>query len=167
MEWHKTEQEETEKFRELMTVFCRGDREAVQLAEDLLYITHVWDDLYDRDKERTTEEINICFTRAMAHIPLNFVYQQNVRDFGLLSLLTALTWQIANRFEDGNEDELIGSFILRNTLLVMIYFIILLSGARRNDDNWGIRAGEKFFREMFKGYADKYKFFLTEMGERK
>lgn len=161
-----TESEDFDKFRELITVFCRGDADAVRLCEDFLQVAHIWDDLYDKDKELPVQYINKAFCNALGNIPRNPYYQSHIQEYSVLSLLAALTWQIANKFENGNEDELIGSFILRNTLILIVYFTILLSGVKINDDTWGIDIGESFFREFYQGFHNKYEFFLSEMRQK-
>lgn len=159
-----SETEDIRKFREILEVYCLKDGDAIRLCEDYLYITHLWDDLFDKDKERSIGEINQAFCKALAHIPMNPVYQDNVKELAALSLIAALTWQIANRFENSqNPDELIGSFILRNSLMNLIYFIVIATGARAGDDSWGIDFGEQFFKEMFEGFHGKYLRFLSEM----
>lgn len=158
------EQHEIDKFRDILEVFCLKDQDSIRLCEDYLYVTHVWDDLFDQDKERSIGEINQAFCKALAHIPMNPVYQDNVKELSALSLIAALTWQIANRFEKSqNPDELLGSFILRNSLMNLIYFIVLATGARAEDDAWGIDMGEQFFKDMFEGFHGKYLRFLSEM----
>ncbi len=161
-----SEREEMKKFREILEVYCLRDFEAIRLCEDYLHVAHIWDDLYDKDKDVSPYQLNKAFCGVLGHIPMNPIYQAHVKEFASLSLLTALTWQIANRFESGNADQLMGSFILRNTLMVLIYFIILLAGAKNDDDSWGIDVGTEFFREMFDGFHGKYLAFLSEMGQK-
>src|SRR5574343_188825 len=147
--WRDFEEKETIRFKNLMHKYCLGNSWASKLCEDFLYVAHIWDDLYDQDKDRNIEEVNWAFCKALGAIPMNPIYQEHVQAFSALTLMAAMTWQIANRFENGNDDEKIGSFILRNTLLMIVYFTILVSGAKASNDTWGINIGEDFFREMF------------------
>lgn len=161
------EVQEFQKLKDLMNTVCLGDEQAVNLCLDFLNIAHTWDDLIDKDKDIGPVEINRAFCNALGTIPMNPIYQEYIREFAVLSLLSAMTWQVANKFESGNEDELIGSFILRNTLMTLVYFIVLISGTRRYDEEWGIIVGEAFFKEMFNGFGQKFRFFLDEMKDKK
>jgi hypothetical protein len=151
------------RVRQLLQAFCKDDQDAVRLCEDLLYVSHIWDDLYDGDKDVNPTDINAAFCKALGHIPMNPVYHSSIQVMSVLSLIAALTWRIANKFEKGSEDEKIGSFILRNGLLHVIYFVIIMAGAKHGEPEWGITCGEQFWKEFFSGYHQKYLDFLKEM----
>ena len=51
-----------------------GDADAVRLLDGLGFVAHVWDDLIDRDKAVTPEQINAAFETALVHVPTNPVY---------------------------------------------------------------------------------------------
>jgi len=165
-EWKEAEDKEVLRVREMLEGFCLGDENAVNLCENFIYISHLWDDLQDKDKERTPREINVAFCKALGQIPMSPIYQANVAQMAPLTLIAANTWRIANRLESGNADDKIGSLILRNGLLHLIYFIIMCAGAAHNKPEWAIDIGEQFFRDMFKGYAKQYWDFLEELDEK-
>jgi hypothetical protein len=165
-EWREEEEKEVLKVRELLMQYCMGDEVAVQLCEDLLYVAHVFDDIYDKDKDRTPQEINAAYAKALGDIPNNPLYQANIMQIAPMTLLTIQTWQISNRLESGSMDDKIGSFILRNSLLHLIYLIIMIVGASKKKPNWSLDVGEMFFKDFFKGYHNQYIAFLDEMEEK-
>jgi hypothetical protein len=165
-DWQEAEDKEALRVRELLQTYCLDDPNAVQLCEDFLYISHIWDDIQDKDKERTPREINEAFCKALGQVPMNPFYQANVLQIAPLTLMASLTWRIANRFESGNADERLGSFILRNALLHIIYFVMLRIGEIKGKPNFGIDVGELFWKDFFKGYHSKYLEFMEELDER-
>jgi hypothetical protein len=139
----------------------RGNRDALSLCADLLYVGHLWDDLIDKDKPLTDEQINSGFSAMVAKIPMNPFFQEHVRELGPLLMSVILQWKDANKLEaDGSPHERAMAYMLRNALLQVMAFCIWLIGG----DGWYEEAGDKFQRLCAAELGEAFGAFMEEMG---
>jgi hypothetical protein len=93
----------------------RGDADAAAFCLAVCSIVQCWDDLIDRDKPVSPEQINRAFWTALVEMPRNSFYR---RFFDLLNPLwiTGIqNWHAANFMEaGGTEPELEIAFIIRS-----------------------------------------------------
>jgi hypothetical protein len=137
------------------------DRDAFALCVDLIYCGHLWDDLIDKDKVRTDEEINDCFTAMLGRVPRNPFFQRHVQDLAPLMMSAILQWKDANKLEaNGDENERAMAYMLRNALLQVAAYCIYLKGG---DELYSV-AGEQFQRMCSKDIHSLYEAFAKEMG---
>lgn len=80
-----------------------GNPNACALMEDLAFVSHLWDDLIDGDKERSIDAINRAFEIALVRIPGNSFYQQNFAQLHPLVQSGVIGYLTANRFESDKE----------------------------------------------------------------
>lgn len=72
-----------------------GNMHAAAFVDDLCYVAHLWDDLIDKDKTRSDDDINKAFILVFINIPSNPFYRENfdvlhpVLFSGILGYLTA------------------------------------------------------------------------------
>jgi hypothetical protein len=57
-----------------LTEYLKDDTNARKLVIDLLFVGHLWDDLIDKDLERTDEDINRAFRTMLVDNQLNPFY---------------------------------------------------------------------------------------------
>ena len=80
-----------------------GDVAAAQLLNDLSYVSHVWDDLIDKDKERTATEINDAFERMLIGIPNNSFFLQHRQNLTPIMYTGIIGFLTANEMEKSND----------------------------------------------------------------
>lgn len=107
----------------------RGDMEALAFIEALHQIVDLWDDLIDRDKCVSDEEISLAFTNALISLPRNSFY---VRHFSLLNPLidAGITdWHTANALEATKDEiNLREAYVLRCSLLTVTIMVAKIIG---------------------------------------
>jgi hypothetical protein len=135
--------------------FYQQDQYAVKMAVELLFIGHLWDDLVDRDKVRTDEDINNAFTIALGELPINpyfpAVYHM-IRN-------AICQWECANAIAGESPDTNLTSFLIRNALLEIVHYLIFLVGGPA----WMKEQGADFWRFFGQGMAKQYDGFLKEV----
>ena len=83
------------------TVF--RDENAAAIMSMLIYATHIWDDLIDRDKEPTGEQINYAFWCMLVGIPKNPLYQALFQRLHPVLEAGVLSWMASNVLERWRE----------------------------------------------------------------
>jgi hypothetical protein len=76
-----------------------GDQDALNMYRMLVDLSHLWDDLVDRDKATTEAEINNAFLICLVYLPLNPFYQKIQRDILPMWITVVSAYQTANQFE--------------------------------------------------------------------
>lgn len=113
----------------LFEEFLKGDAEAVQFAVRIFRAAHIWDDLVDKDKPVTDEELYAVFWDLLINLPADRFYQKN---FGLLSgtLINAMmNWRIANTLErEGGQKDKSIAFVLRGAYVDILTASALIVG---------------------------------------
>lgn len=121
--------------------FLKGDKYALLFCLDLLYISHLWDDLLDVDNERTGEDINEAFIRSLWRIPNNPFYRQ-CQPALLPMMYNALTmWLESNSLKKAAGNGKVAAFALENAIIEIIHFCILVKGTI----DWAREVGPEFW----------------------
>ena len=139
--------------------FFQGNVDAANLCADLLYVAHLWDDLIDKDKTRTDDEINAAFLKIFGAIPFNPFYQQNAGFLAPQIHNASLVWLDSNVLQTGNENDKFLAFMIRNALLNVCHFCMLLIGG----EEYTLKKGPEFWRFVGNTYSDIYRDFLKEV----
>jgi hypothetical protein len=109
--------------------FLKGDAEAVQFAVRIFRAAHIWDDLVDKDKPVTDEELYAVFWDLLINLPADRFYQKH---FSLLSstLMNAMmNWRVANTLErEGSEKDKSIAFVLRGAYVDILTVSALIVG---------------------------------------
>jgi hypothetical protein len=129
---------------ERLEYFLKGDKQALLFCLDLLYVAHLWDDLIDRDVERTGEDINQGFIKSLAGIPNNPFYQQCMPALLPMMYNALCMWLEANELKKGNKDQKVTAFTLDNAVIEIIHFCILIKGTI----DWAREVSSEFW-ELF------------------
>lgn len=80
-----------------------GDEYALQMFRMFGDLAHIWDDLVDKDKERTEDEINHAFAVALVYLPANPFYQRIQPQILPMWLSVIYAFQTANAFEEAKD----------------------------------------------------------------
>jgi hypothetical protein len=102
-----------------------GDEDAARLVNDLFYISHLWDDLIDRDKLRTDAEINNAFRLCLIAIPSNPFYQRWAAQLIPLLHNGIVSYEAANAMEKTGDGLLVDmAYQMRNAVGPIGVFVI-------------------------------------------
>lgn len=130
----------------------RGDEEAVSFVETLHSITHVWDDLVDRDKPAMSEgTINGAFYDAMVGILRNGFYVEHFDELNFLIEQGIKDWFIANQAERAGNYAL--SFTMRGSIIRVFAHCAYLIGG----EEWGQLVAEEMYQLAFDDFTDYVK----------
>lgn len=82
-----------------------GDQAGVDMAWAIANMTHIWDDLIDKDKPVSDESINNMMRIALIQLPSNRVYQkvQSVAPAFWAAIISA--YEAANKFEKDKDEK--------------------------------------------------------------
>lgn len=124
---------------ELSTLFrevCAGDESAVEFLTAMVGVLHLWDDLIDKDKPVTDDDINAAFWDALVVLPRNQFYQRHFSDLNPILVTAILSWKTANEFER-NRESLDIAFVIRSAYVDLILMTALLCGGRARAERLG------------------------------
>lgn len=139
--------------------WLNGDTDALQLCGALLYVAHLWDDLIDKDKERTDEEINHAFQAILAEMTRNRFYTEHSQQLAPLIASAALQYPIANKLERGSDGEKIMAFAMRNALLHIVPHCFFLIGGLAHYN----QCAEEYYRYTATDLRGLFSTFWKEM----
>jgi hypothetical protein len=76
-----------------------GNEYALHMYRMLVDLVHTWDDLIDKDREVSEQEINNAFLIALVYMPSNPFYRQ-IQEHIMPMWVTVLSaYEVANKFE--------------------------------------------------------------------
>jgi len=78
----------------------KGNTAARDLFNHFVELSHIWDDLVDKDKAVSTEQINRAFILALVVIPENPVYQALGQEMRTLFSTAIAGYLTANAYEE-------------------------------------------------------------------
>lgn len=137
----------------------RNNADAVRLALELRHISHVLDDLVDRDKPVSDEQIRSAFWRALIVLPANAFYAENLAYLHPLMSAALVNWQIANVFERGSLEDRHMAHCLRYDLATVLVMIANLIGGPK----WAESVGPEIRRRCQRQPLGEY---LEELNKR-
>lgn len=114
------------KDAEVIYNFLMGNKEATDFVLRVYQIFHIWDDLIDKDKEITNEEINKVFWIALIELPDDPFYRANYLMLKPILINSIINWKAANVLEKEKEFNI--SFILRGAYIDILTMCALLVG---------------------------------------
>ena len=113
---------------ELLQYTLQGHEEAIKLINDLSTVSQLWDDLIDRDKPVSNNEINKAFILLLSDLPRNSFYAKYQLELLPLTEAAILDWLTANTFEDDPEYHAAASVLRDNLALVIIGSAKIIGG---------------------------------------
>lgn len=104
----------------LLRVVC-GNESAAHFLDLITNILHLWDDLQDKDKPITAEDINLAFWNALIELPRNAFYRQNFAELNPILAVAIQNWHAANEMEatESADDKQI-AFIVRSSYVDLV-----------------------------------------------
>ena len=125
-----------------LSFFLRDNQPALKLALDIIYVSHLWDDLIDGDVDRSADDINNAFIKAFRSIPNNIFYQSlpeiAKQQLNGLIISAAMQYKDSTQLELGDEDDRFMAFVIRNAILGIIHYLMLLVGGEEWIDEQGV-----------------------------
>lgn len=102
----------------LLLEFLRGDKAATSFVVRVFRALHVWDDLIDKDKKVTDDEIHAVFWDLLITLPADPFYQAHLHLLSSTLVNAVINWNIANKMErEGNDKDKSIAFILRGAYI--------------------------------------------------
>jgi hypothetical protein len=105
-----------------------GDPEAVRFCESFFFITQIWDDLVDGDKQRDIEDVNRAFWLSLVEMPANAFYLRHAAHLNAFIAQAACAWFDANTLETGTTHDKTLAFVLRDAVGGLISHCAYLLG---------------------------------------
>jgi hypothetical protein len=140
--------------RENLLTWLRGDEAAVRFVEDVAYVTQVWDDLIDRDKPVSDDQINGAFERLFIAVPRNSFYRTYFAELQPLVEQMIVDWHTANALERGTTQDRMAAWMLRDSLTAVVIRAAILIGGYA----WGLECAPQIRRfvhdEPFEEYRE-------------
>jgi hypothetical protein len=139
----------------LFSDFLLGDAEAIQFVVRVFRALHVWDDLIDRDKNLTDDEVNSVFWDLLVVLPVDPFYVRNLALLNSTLVNAIINWHIANKLErEGDEKDKSIAFILRGAYIDILSASAFVVGGM----NWAEEIGPAIRRwaheETFTQYME-------------
>lgn len=132
--------------------FLQGHHAAIDCVWLIFSIGHVWDDLIDRDRHVTDEEIHAAFWQALVLLPTNSFYVQHITTLYPILLNTIVNWRAATAMErTGEARDREVAFVLRAGYADLLSMSALLVGGQE----WSIQVTPEIRRWMHEeSYAE-------------
>ena len=81
-----------------------GNQDALNVFRMFVDLSHLWDDLVDKDKEATEDEINNAFLICLVYLPANPFYRSIQEQILPMWLTVVSAYQTANKFERDKDE---------------------------------------------------------------
>jgi hypothetical protein len=88
-----------------MLGWMAGNQEAVDAVNTICAICDVWDDLVDRDKPVSPEDINSAFTKAFIGLQLNSFYKRYESQYFAVVTVGINAWLDANELQKSSAEK--------------------------------------------------------------
>lgn len=110
-----------------------GDRDALDLYERLVFVSHSWDDLIDKDKPVSSATINDLVANLILYLPGNpfFRKHEEAMRAGILAAMTG--YRAANIMErSGDEHKIELAHYVRYSVVNLVMFMLgVIHGSER------------------------------------
>jgi len=152
----KTEEEQTMELQQKLAFYLKGDPGAVNFCLLLIYIAHTWDDLIDKDKPVSDEDIHKAFWTSLITLNYNQFFRANI-DLLLPVMASAiLQWLDANKLENMDERAKRLAYVYRASISQILNYCALLVGGL----DWATKVGPDMrllYEESFEDFKKSVK----------
>jgi len=145
--------EQEKRFVENLRKVLLDDAEAITYCLQLTYVSHIWDDLIDKDKPIKDEEIHNAFRICLYDIQKNPFYRKYQDELLPITLNCILQWQDATRMERGDDHDKHMAYMLRVSLISLFAHCALLVGGTE----WAYKIGPEVRRIYSEDFGDYMK----------
>jgi hypothetical protein len=81
-----------------------GDQNAYNLFQMFIELSHTWDDIVDKDKEVSEDQVNNAFLIALVYMPSNPFYQRIQSAILPMWIPVVSAYKTANKFEQDKDE---------------------------------------------------------------
>lgn len=143
-----------ERRAELREIF-RDDEHAVDFFCSWIRLTEVWDDLVDRDRAVTNEDIHDAFWIALVVLPGSPLYAQHGATLRATMLAAILAWHDSNamRAERGGAEDMLTAHVVRYQVVDVALAVIAERHGWRYAATQGPRLRRMFRCETFPDFV--------------
>jgi hypothetical protein len=146
---------------ELFLWAVKGDRVAADFLHKVTDLAHTWDDLVDRDKPVTDNQINVAFFDALT-LSNNAFYARYRAMLEPILINSIINWRVATTLERSEDSKVLPiSFILRSSYVDLLTMSACLIGGMNWAEDVGIAARQMVHGE---GYDKYLSALITERG---
>ena len=125
-----------------------GNMDAINMCDMISTLTHVWDDMVDRDKILTEADINNAFRIALIYLPSNKFYQHIQPQILPLWVVIVSAYEAANTYQKNKDEHGIElAHTLRHTAAHIFAYTIEICV--------GPELAKIYIPEMWKGISDE------------
>lgn len=111
---------DTEHFERIALSVLR-DADAARFVAQVCAAAHLFDDLADRDREVTPEQVLAAFRALLVEIPANPFYRRNFEQLHPLFDTFILSWGTANVLERGDDEERLRvAYVIRSDYMNLV-----------------------------------------------
>jgi len=144
-------------FEERAAYFLRNHQSAMEFVRAVFNVFHVWDDLIDRDREVTDEEVMTAFWMALVALPTNAFYMKHFSVLHPILVNAIVNWRAATAMErEGDDHDRTIAFILRGTYGDVLSVSALLIGGLE----WSVQVTPDIRRWM---HPERYQEYLDNL----
>lgn len=140
--------------RQLLMRWMKGHPAAIEMVAQVLAITHVWDDLVDRDRKVEDHEITWAFHLALIELPRNPFWRTHQDELRIVLEHGIFDWVTGNVFE--KRKELHVSYVLRGSVASLVIRAARIIGGPA----WAMMVSEELRNHIF----DDYQSYVSEHG---
>jgi hypothetical protein len=80
-----------------------GNQDALNVYHAFVDLAHIWDDLVDKDKPVSADEINLAFLTCLVYLPANPFYRSIQEQILPMWLVVVSAYETANSFEKNKD----------------------------------------------------------------
>jgi len=124
-----------------------GNVDALNMFYIIADLANVWDDLIDKDKDVSDNDINRAFLSALVYLPVNPFYQSIQTQVLPLWMTVIAAYDTANKFENSKDEH--GLEIAHNLRFAAGHIVVFMSQACL-----GYEKAKEFFPEIWKTIVD-------------
>lgn len=106
-----------------------GDRDALQLYETVVTISHGWDDLIDKPGAMTKQDVNGVMAHLLVNLPSNLFYRKHFEILHPLIVTSVVSYMASVRLETSDEvHKLELAHILRYSVHQIVIMMMAITG---------------------------------------
>lgn len=134
-----------------------GNQDAMDIYNMFVELSHTWDDLIDKDKDVTAEQIHQAFLICLVYLPSNPLYKQLESLFAPMWSFVVSAYKVANKFEqDKDEKGLEISHGLRYAAGHVVYHLVSYCVGPKRAEEVMPDVWKSIFYERFEDYRREH-----------
>lgn len=131
-----------------------GNMAAVDFCQRLFRISQTLDDLIDKDREVTGDDIKLAFWDALIELPANLFYRKHFDYLHPIVVASFLDWEDATDLEKGDDNGKDIAFVLRDAIGQIIIHCAILIGGRKHARSWSVKIRKHIMNESLTDYKE-------------